>query len=132
VRRGIIALVWFSAALAVVGLWIAARDLTDRPLPAGVTSTRAPARQAPGPALSGDGWTIVRQTSAHYMLVLEVESERVAEADRIARQLTEPVKDRYTEVMVYVYRRGQRGGLPAARVQWTHRGGYEVTEYAPH
>ena len=128
-RRGIIALVWFSAALAVVGLWIAARDLTDRRLPASVTSTRAPARRASGPGLSGDGWTVVRQTSAHHMLVLEVETERVAEAGRIAQQLAEPVKDRYTEIMIYVFRPGRRGGLPAVRVQWTHRGGYEVTAY---
>ena len=74
----------------------------------------------------------MRQTSAHYMLVLEVETERVAEAGPIARQLADPVKDRYTEVMVYVYRPGRRGGLPAARVQWTRRDGYVLTEYAQH
>jgi len=127
VRRGIVTLVWVAAALAVVGLWIAARDLTDRPPPSVETAPRQPPRSG----LSGDGWTVVRQTSAHYMLVIEVETERVADAGRIAQQLTEPAKDRYTEILVYVFRPGRRGGLPAVRVQWTHRGGYNTTEYAP-
>lgn len=130
-RRGIITLVWLVAVLAVVGLWQAGRDLSDRPQPpASPNLARALAAPAVPAGPSGDGWRVVHQTSAHYMLVLEVETERVAEAGPIAQQLTDPVKDRYAEVLVYVFRPGRRGGLPAARVQWTHRGGYEVTEYA--
>ena len=131
-RLGIVALVWFTAALAVIGLWIAARDLSDRPQPRGAANlTRAAAEPTPSAGSSGDGWRVVHQTSAHYMLVLEVETERVAEAGPIAQQLTDPVKDRYTEVMVYLYRPGRRGSLPAARVQWTRRDGYVLTEYTP-
>jgi hypothetical protein len=130
VRRGIIALVWLVAALAVVGLWLAAHDLSDRPQPpAPPNLARALAEPAVPAGPSGDGWKVVHQTSAHYMLVLEVETERVAEAGAIAQQLADPVKDRYAEVLVYLFRPGRRGGLPAARVQWTRRGGYDVTQY---
>ena len=132
-RRGIIAFIWLVTAAAVVGLWRAADGLSERPQPPGAPNlTRAAAEPAASTGPSGDGWRVVRQTSAHYMLVLEVETERVAEAGPIARQLADPVKDRYTEVMVYVYRPGRRGGLPAARVQWTRRDGYVLTEYAQH
>ncbi len=129
-RHGIIALVWLAAGLAVVGLWLTARDLSVRPQPpTAPTLARARAEPASSTGPSGDGWRVVHQTSAHYMLVIEVETERVAEAGGIAQQLAEPVKDRYTEIMVYVFRPGRRGGLPAARVLWTRRSGYEVTEY---
>lgn len=124
-------IVWLATGVAVVALWFAARDLGDRRLPQAAPAAPPAARKAFLPGPSGDGWKVVHQTSAHHMLVLEVETERVTEAVQIARQLTEPVKDRYTEVMVYVFRPGRRGGLPAARVQWSHRAGYEETVYQP-
>jgi hypothetical protein len=130
--RWTIALVWFVAALALIGLWLAARDLSDRPQPpAAPNLTRTRAEPILPAGQSGDGWKVVHQTSAHYMLVLEVETDRVAEAGAIARQLVDPVKDRYAEALVYVFRPGRRGGLPAARVRWARREGYVVTDYTP-
>jgi hypothetical protein len=133
VRRATIGLIWLVAALSVVGLWLAGRDLAERPpLPANPNLAPSLPMPAAPAGQSGDGWRVVHQTSAHYMLVLEVETERVAEAGAIARQLCDPVKERYTETLVYLFRPGRRGGLPAARVRWTRGGGYEVTEYGGH
>lgn len=84
---------------------------------------------APVPGLTGDGWKVVHQLSAHHTLVLEVETSRVQEATPIAQQLAEPVKARYSEIVVYFCRPGTRGSLPAARVQCTPKGGYVETRY---
>lgn len=78
---------------------------------------------------SAEGWKVVDQLSAHHVLVLEVETERLDEARAIAQQLVGPVADRYSEVLIYYYRPGQRGKLAARRVQWTPRGDYVVVDY---
>jgi hypothetical protein len=76
-----------------------------------------------------DGWRVVRSLAAHRVLVVEVETGRPQQARAIALQLVEPQKDRYTEVMIYVYRPGRRGVGPNRRVQWTPRRGYVETIY---
>jgi len=76
-----------------------------------------------------EGWKVVDQLSAHHVLVLEVETERLDEARAIAQQLVAPVADRYSEVLIYYYRPGQRGKLAARRVQWTPKGDYVVVDY---
>lgn len=83
----------------------------------------------PRTPLSGGGWRVVDQMSAHYMLVLEVETERLADARQIAQTLVEPLKDRYVEALVYFRRPGTQGTLPARRVQWTKAGGYVEVNY---
>ena len=123
---------WLVGVVALAAVWWLGHELGGRPVaPTGTNQPPPAVSKAFLPGPSGDGWKVVHQTSAHHMLVLEVETERVVQARWIAQQLTEPVKDRYTEVMVYVFRPGRRGGLPAARVRWSHRGGYEATDYEP-
>lgn len=122
--------VWCVALAAVVGIWRLGADLTGRPAPARAVPDNAPRMRTafiPGP--SGDGWKVVHQLSAHHILVLEVETSRVQEAAPIAQQLAEPVKARYSEIVVYFFRPGTRGSLPAARVQWTPKNGYLETQY---
>jgi hypothetical protein len=122
--------VWVAAVAALAGLWRLAEDLGKRPAPTSAPTAAAPVpRRAFLPAPFGDGWRVVHQLSAHRVLVLEVETERVQEASPIARQLAEPVKSRYAEIMIYYFRPGRRGGLPAARVEWTPRGGYDLRRY---
>ncbi len=121
---------WCVALAAVVGIWRLGADLTDRRAPArAVPDNASRMRTAFTPGPSGYGWKVVHQLSAHHILVLEVETVRVPEATAIAQQLAEPVKDRYSEIMIYVFRPGRRGGLPAARVQWTPKSGYVETRY---
>lgn len=75
-------------------------------------------------------WTVVKATSAHHVMVVDVEAQRPDQARAIAVQLVEPLRDRYEEVLIYVRRPGAASELAARRIQWTPRGGYVETIYA--
>jgi hypothetical protein len=80
---------------------------------------------------TGQGWRVVNTTSAHRMLVVEVETRRVGEAVAIAQQIVAPVEERYDEVLVFFFdprARPRRAGL---RVQWTRAGGYRTLDLSP-
>ena len=127
-RLGIIAL-WIVALVGVAGL-VRLLSLVSGPPPRPLIEAAVPADTVRGiyfpPA---EGWRVVEQLSAHHVLVLEVETERLQEARAIAQQLVGPVADRYSEVLIYYYRPGRRGTLAARRVQWTPRGGYVLVNY---
>ena len=127
-RLGIIAL-WIVALVGVAGL-VRLLSLVSGPPARPLTGAAVPADTVRGiyfpPA---EGWRVVEQLSAHHVLVLEVETERLNEARAIAQQLVRPVADRYSEVLIYFYRPGRRGTLAARRVQWTPRGDYVVVNY---
>jgi hypothetical protein len=75
------------------------------------------------------GWAVTKATSAHYMMVVEVDTERLEEARGIAIQIVEPVRDRgYEEILVYVRQPGRRTPV-VKRIQWTPRGGYVETSF---
>ena len=99
---------------------------TERPKP--------PPPPPPPPPRAGDrypGWTVTSAYSAHYAMVVEVETERPGTALQIAAQVVEPIKDRYEEVLLYVRTPdAPAGDLPARRVQWTRQGGYKEIIYA--
>ena len=75
-------------------------------------------------AMTDSGWRLVKQFSAHYALILEVEAENLSDAKSIAQQLAEPVQDSYNEILVYFFPPDGQGGLPDRRVQWTESTGY--------
>lgn len=98
-----------------------------------VSDPRALRPKPPPPPLppaprAGDrypGWTVTGAYSAHYAMVVEVETDRPATALQIAAQVVEPIKDRYQEVLLYVRTpETPADSLPARRVQWTRGGGY--------
>lgn len=69
-------------------------------------------------------WRVTRATSAHRVLIVEVEAERVDESRAIAVQVVEPVRgDGYEEILVYVRPAGAPPGAASRRVQWTPHGG---------
>lgn len=74
-------------------------------------------------------WTVTERLTAGSVLVLQVETSHLADALDIARQLVEPVKPRYAEVMVYFHRPGRPATLPPRRVQWSPSQGYVETDY---
>lgn len=77
-------------------------------------------------------WTVVGATSAHHVMVVDVEAERPERARQIATQIVEPLRDRYEEVLIYVRKPGATQDLAARRIQWTPRHGYvEVVYDAP-
>ena len=128
IRFGIVAL-WIVALAGIAGL-VYLVTLVSGPPPRPLIEAAVPSDTVRGiyfpPA---EGWKVVEQLSAHHVLVLEVETERLHEARAIAQQLVGPVADRYSEVLIYYYRPGQRGKLAARRVQWTPRGDYVVVNY---
>ena len=74
-------------------------------------------------------WTVTEHLSAHHVLIAHVETHYLQEAVSIAQQITEPVKAKYAEVLVYFHRPGRPDTLPPRRVQWTPTSGYVETEY---
>lgn len=75
-------------------------------------------------------WRVTEANSAHQVLVVEVEAQRLEDAREIAREIVIPVRSRgYLEILVYV--RPEGGGPDAAmrRIQWTPDGGYVEAAY---
>jgi len=127
--------VWI-ALLAAIAAVVRVGSLPEVPLPSRnvpVVTPAPPPSPPPPPPRAGaryPGWTVTRAYAAHYMMVVEVETDRTIDASGIAAQVVEPLKGRYDEVLIYIREPGQRpDDLPARRIQWTPRSGYVETVY---
>ena len=120
--------VWLAAASAVgvVGMAIYELKRTPPVRPTPTPVDRLPARQ---PHNTTARWTVTEHLSAHNVLIAQVETLYLHEAIAIAQQLTEPIKDKYAEVLIYFHRPGRPDTLPPRRVQWSRRHGYVETVY---
>ncbi len=74
-------------------------------------------------------WTITEQFSAQSVLVLQVETRRLAEATAIAREISAPLQERFAEILIYFHRPGRPDALPPRRVQWSRAQGFVETSY---
>ena len=72
----------------------------------------------------------INMATAHGVFVIEVDAEDPTQTETIARALIEPIRDDYTEILVYVTKLGDESDLPARRMRWTPRGGYVEITYA--
>jgi hypothetical protein len=127
-QRVVLVTIWVAASAAVAVLGFAVYELKRTP-PVAVPPTpveKMPSRQRHN-TLSR--WTVTEHLSAHNVLIANVETEHLNEALAIAQQLTEPVKGKYAEVLIYFHRPGRPDTLPPRRVQWTPRSGYVETAY---
>jgi hypothetical protein len=129
VRIGLIA-IWLAAAAAVGVLGVLIYEVKRTPpvRPQPVIVERLPAKQRHSTAAR---WTVTEHLSAHNVLIAQVETAYLQEAMAIAQQLTEPIKDKYAEVLIYFHRPDRPDTLPPRRVQWTPTNGYVETVYAP-
>ena len=78
----------------------------------------------PSRPVEGETWVVTKVTSAHHVLVVNVDADRVGNAQEIATELVAPMRERgYEEVLVYVWGLHHK---PYAdrRVQWTPKSGY--------
>ena len=75
--------------------------------------------------MGGPGWRVTTARSVMGVLLVTVETDRVDDAVRIARDVVEPTKSEHLEALVYFHR--PDAPLAAARVQWTPRRGYITT-----
>jgi hypothetical protein len=133
-RQLVLGVVWLAATGTVVALGLTIYQLTDTP------SVPRPEQPAPEPIVvevmsprqkhnPATRWTVTEHLSAHHVLIAQVETEHLQDAMSIAQQLTEPVKHKYAEVMIYFHRPGRPDTLPPRRVQWTPTNGYLETRY---
>jgi hypothetical protein len=127
-RRALLFLVWLLAAggLAVLVLTVYELKRTPPIQTKPIAVDRQPPRQRYN-ALAR--WTLTEHLSAHNVLIGQVETEFLDEAMFIAQQLTEPLKDKYAEVLIYFHRPGRPDTLAPRRVQWTPKNGYVETRY---
>ncbi len=129
-RGFVLVVVWLAAAGTIAALVFAIYEVKRtpsvqvQPQPI-VVDVMAP-RQKHNPATR---WTVTEHLSAHHVLIAQVETAHLQDAMSIAQQLTEPVKEKYAEVMIYFHRPGRPDTLPPRRVQWTPSHGYVETRY---
>jgi hypothetical protein len=73
----------------------------------------------------GEAWAVRKVTSAHHVLVVNVDADHVGNAQKIASEIVTPVRDRgFDEVLVYVWGMHRHKPYADRRVQWTPKGGY--------
>ena len=73
----------------------------------------------------GEAWVVTKVTSAHHVLLVNIDAERVGNAQTIAAEIVAPVKDRgFDEILVYVWRTHKHKPFADRRVQWTPKSGY--------
>jgi hypothetical protein len=111
----------------------------ERPVRAALLVPAEPVSQSPEDSLlagaifiqsiRGHGWQVVQQYSAHDVLVVKVQTDRIDALAEIAPNVIEGMKGLYAEVLVYFYRPGTTRTLASARVQWTPAGGYQYLNY---
>lgn len=125
--RAPLVVAWLCLGALVAGAWVLVRSTGARDDDVG-----APAHQFPAVRRQADPfqrWTITEQFAAQHVLVVQVETRHLAEAQAIARLIVAPLQDRYSEVMIYFHRPARPDTLPPRRVQWTLAGGYVETDF---
>lgn len=127
-RRVLLIAIWLAAGGALVLLGTAIYEVKRTPpvKPKTISVEVMSPRQRYNPATR---WTVTEHLSAHNVLIAQVETDHLNEAISIAQQLTEPLKDKYAEVLIYFHRPGRPDVLPPVRVQWTPKSGYVETRY---
>lgn len=109
-------------AIVVTGGWVSVRARrAPRPDAMVAAHQLPPVRRDADPF---QRWTITEQFAAQSVLVVQVETRRLADAPAIAREIAAPLQDRYVEIMIYFHRPGRPDTLPPRRVQWTRAAGY--------
>lgn len=117
---------WLVAGVLTIGLIALVAELgrgtpQSTPMPVGTMLRRDPAPWA--------RWTVTEQLSAHHVLIVHVETRYLDEARAIARQIAEPLRGRYAEILIYVHRPGRPDAVAPRRVQWTRDKGYVESRY---
>ena len=113
----IVAVVLFAAAMR----WTGPGRHPPRP-PA--TSVLARSLNATTPDERRWRWSVTHAQASQGALVVEAEVLDLNESMASARAIVEPVRAKYSEVLVYLRRSGAPGRFASRRVQWTPAGGF--------
>ena len=114
-----------TAAVVVLAVVPATGCREPAPPPERTEAPRGPT----GMPLDNPQFSILEMATAHGAFTIEVEIDADADTQVISRQLVEPIRDQYAEVLVYFYDRAGDGDLPMRRIQWTAADGYTEIEY---
>ena len=123
------------AWLAAMGLFAAVIGWSARPRPtptppALTDLVRALNKMAtPSPFAKHEPWVVTRATSARRAMVIDVEADKPEDAQKIAREIVEPLRAKYEEVLIYIRPIGSPLNAITRRVQWTPGGGFVETAY---
>lgn len=126
-----LAVVWLIAVTFAAGVALVGYTLASGPVvaPQPMSIERLPAtRHDPNPWAR---WSVTEQIIAHHVLIATVETRYLGEARAITRQIVDPIKSNYAEILIYFHRPGRPDLLAPRRVQWTPRGGYVETIFVP-
>jgi len=85
--------------------------------------------QTPSPFAKREPWIVTRATSARRAMVIDVEADVPEDAGKIAREIVEPLRAKYEEVLVYVRPVGSPLNAVTRRIEWTPGGGFVETAY---
>jgi hypothetical protein len=124
-----------AAWLAVMGLFAALVEWSARPRPtptppALTDLVRALNKmQTPSPFAKHEPWIVTRATSARRAMVIDVEADAPEDAQKIAREIVEPLRAKYEEVLVYIRPIGSPLNAVTRRIEWTPGGGFVETAY---
>ena len=80
-------------------------------------------------SLDNEKWRIVEMATAHGIFTIEIEIADWENSQEVARELVVPLKDQYSEVLVYFYEMGSDEALPVLRVRWTLETGFTEMLY---
>src|SRR5262245_57886021 len=118
--------VWLLAiALIALAVHWSERPRRVTPLTAVPTLLRELSAARASQLKEGETWAVTKVTSAHHMLVVNVDAERVGNAQAIAAEIVKPVQNRgFDEILVYVWATRKHKPFADRRVQWTPKGGY--------
>src|SRR5215216_496940 len=123
------------AWLAAFGLFAALVQWSARPRPTATPPeltalVRALNKMETRPSFARrEPWIVTRATSARRAMVIDVEADMPEDARKIARELIEPLRAKYEEVLIYVRPIGSPLDALTRRIEWTPRGGFIETSY---
>ena len=118
---------WLTAMV----LFAAALQWSGRARPAPPPSPVSALARSLNHLQSGDAqqaWYVTKATSAHHVMVVDVETERMDQASSIATEIVDGAKrSAYEEILIYIRKVGEGQGSAGRRVQWTPAGGFVET-----
>jgi hypothetical protein len=116
-----------GASIAVAVLFAATLMVSSEARRVHVEPAAAPLE---APTAVWPSWIVTSANTAHDVLVVEVQAQRMDQARRIAEQIVNPVRSRgYLEILIYIQQAGKPDG-PVRRIQWTPQAGYTESTLA--
>lgn len=103
----------------------------DRMCPEGrVANYLVPEAQQCWYASAAGRWRTLSHELHYDVLVVQVEAERAAAGDEIARRFVEVHAGRFSEILIYVHPVPVGETSPVRRVRWTETSGFETLDFS--